>query len=193
MTRRDGLTGSFWPTPVEEKLLRLAFARPEQVPELWGGLKSLRIERLGMGSLCLLPLAYARLLEAGGEDERLPRLKGSYQNVWYRNQLLLDSISTLVDELRSAHVEPVVFGGIAVATRYYPQLGLRPAARLELAVAPRDRQAAARAFQRLGWRSTADGAAGATRFEARDGAVEAVLHVGAPRYFAGPVPACVAL
>jgi hypothetical protein len=38
-----------------------------------------------------------------------------------------------------------------------------------------------------------DAAAGATRFDARDGAVDAVLHEGAPRFFAGPLPAGQAL
>ena len=187
MTRVDGLAGSFWPTQEEKQLLRLAFARPEQVSEVWREFQSLRIETLGESSFCVLPLAYARLLEAEVEDERLPRLKGIYQSVWYRNQLLLDSLTQLVDALRSAHVEPVVLGGIVLATRYYPQLALRPAMRLELAVAPGERQVAAEAILRLGWRSMGDRMLGATHFGARDGAIDAVLHAGAPRFFAGPL------
>ena len=187
MTRVDGLAGSFWPTQEEKQLLRLAFARPEEVSEVWREFQSLRIETLGESSFCVLPLAYARLLEAEVEDERLPRLKGIYQSVWYRNQLLLDSLTQLVDALRSAHVEPVVLGGIVLATRYYPQLALRPAMRLELAVAPGERQVAAEAILRLGWRSMGDRMLGATHFGARDGAIDAVLHAGAPRFFAGPL------
>lgn len=187
MTAAAGLTGSFWPNPVQEQLLRVAFAADEGVAEHWRQLAGLRIETLEHGTLGLLPVVLARLLAAGVEDERLPRLQGTQRNVWYRNQLQLHRLPKLVAALEDDGVEPLAFGAAPLATLYYEQAALRPIVQLEVAVDPDAGPSARRAIERQGWRRVGGRDRGFALYQADDGAARAFLSEGMPPFVAGPL------
>jgi hypothetical protein len=86
---------------------------------------------------------------------------------------------------KRAHVEPLLVSGLSAALRWYPRLGLRPVAQLELIV---EREAATDAFQvagYAGWQVTGRERV-RTRLRDKSGRV-LVLHHGAPAALAAPL------
>jgi hypothetical protein len=154
--KTPGLAGSFWPSPLQERLLRLVLADDADVEPLWRELQPLPFERLETGTFCLLPPVYARLTAGGVADDLLPRLRGAYRSAWYRNQLRLDRLRPALEALAENGVEAIVPGGLAVAARYYPELALRPVPLIELAVQPKDGAATREILERLDWRLVVD-------------------------------------
>jgi putative nucleotidyltransferase-like protein len=177
---------SFWPTTTQRALLEVVLGTVDRAATRWEQLQPLDVEALERGSFAMLPLLYERLREVAPDDPQLPRLLGTYRNVWYRNQLLLDRLGVLLPLLRKrAHVEPLLVSGLSAALRWYPRLGLRPVAQLELIV---ERQAAKDAVQVAGYAGW--GATGRervrTRLRDKSGRV-LVLHHGVPAALAAPL------
>jgi hypothetical protein len=92
----------------------------------------------------------------------------------------------LLEPLIREGIEPLVVGGAAVATHYYPQLGLRPILQLELLLKPEDATRAGSVAGRHGWRIDARRPGRMTRVVEGNGRVAAVLHEGVPSYVCGP-------
>ena len=152
MAARPGLAGSFWPSSQQELLLRAALLDQERSAEAWQLLKpTLDIQRLERGSVVLLPLLYEKLQEQGSTEAFVPRLKGVYRQVWYRNQLGLDALQDVLGSLRDAGVETIVLGEGALITRYYKRLGVRPLDRPSVLVRAERAAAALEALARSGW------------------------------------------
>jgi hypothetical protein len=152
MAPRPGLVGSFWPSSQQELLLRAALLDQERSVQAWQLLKpSLDIQRLERGSVVLLPLLYEKLQERGSTEAFVPRLKGVYRQVWYRNQLGLDALQDLLSTLRDAGVDAIVVGEGALIARYYRRLGVRPLDRPSILVRPDRAAAALDALVRSGW------------------------------------------
>jgi putative nucleotidyltransferase-like protein len=177
---------SFWPSTTQRGLLEVVLGPVEQAAARWKALQPLDVEALEPGSFALLPLLYERLREVAPDDPQLTRLLGTYRNVWYRNQLLLDRLAVIVPLLRRrARVEPLLVSGLSAALRWYPRLGLRPVAQLELIV---ERDAGGKAVQvagYAGWRVTGGGRV-RTRLRDASGRV-LVIHHGAPAAVAAPL------
>jgi hypothetical protein len=113
-------------------LLQVIAAPLDELEQRWRALQPLDIARIENGSMPLLLLLYERLKLAEIDDPLLPRLRGAHRSVWYRNQLQL---KRLPEALESAGRGAIVFGDLAVATRYYADLGLRLITRLEFMAA----------------------------------------------------------
>jgi hypothetical protein len=190
--RRRGLSGSFWPSRRQENLLRLALDPGLDVRRAWRELQPLQVETLEEGTFALLPLVYRRLHKAGVQDERLPRLAGTYRSTWVRNQLQLDRLPFLLEPLRDAGMEPIVTGGAVIAKRYYPQVGLRPILQLELFVAAGEATRAGSLLGQHGWPIDGRSRGRTTRVVEEDGRVAALLYEGVPEYVRGPVGASAA-
>ena len=185
--RKRGLTGSFWPSPTQETLLRLAFDPDTDVERAWRALQPLDLETLEPGTFAVLPFVYRRLEETGADEPRLPRLAGIYRRNWVTNQVQLDRLPALLEALRADGIRPLVIAGPAVATRYYDQLGLRPMLQLELLVSPDEAEAAASALERAYWRPSGPAMRSLTRFADKRSTTSVLVYAGLPAYFLGPV------
>ncbi len=181
--RQRGLSGSFWPTFTQEALLQLVFGEQDRVAARWQALQPVDIDTLELGSFCLLPLVYRRLSDLGVSDPLLPRLAGTYRSTWYKNQLQLERLSSVVEVLRARSIEPIVFGGASLAVLSYAQLGFRPIPQVDVLVRPSEASSARDAALDCGWQPAGEGAA-YRRFGSEDGMV-LVLHAGVPPYLAG--------
>jgi hypothetical protein len=183
MSGRDP-AGSFWPDPIQVGLLQVALGPPGAAADRWRSLEPLALDQLPTGSFAVLPLLYERLAAVVPEDPQLSLLQGTYRSTWYRNQLLLDRLATLLSSLRSHRVDPLIIGG-AAALRWYSTLGSRPVAPLELIVPPQALPAVRAAAAGEGWRP-----AGVwpsfVRFVAI-GSIPLIVHAGAPESLAGPL------
>ncbi|HET8651950.1 MAG TPA: nucleotidyltransferase family protein [Gaiellaceae bacterium] len=182
---RRGRAGSFWPSREQELLLKVALLKDERGARAWSELRPrLDIQRLEAGSTVLLPLLYDRLREQDDADRFLPRLKGVYRYVWYRNQVAMKALLEMLTALRGAGIESIVFGGAALVTRYYRGLGVRPIDEAAVLVRPSLRDDAVTVLTRAGW-SIADDSGRSRRMQpsgARDGRM-AALHSRLPVEF----------
>lgn len=183
---RIGRSNSFWPSPTQRALLEVVLGPRERAAERWRALQPLDVEALEPGSFALLPLLYECLGEVAPHDRQLPRLSGTYRNVWYRNQLLLDRLGVLLPLLRQrAHTDPLLVGGLSAALRWYARLGLRPVAQLELVVERDAAQDAVRVAGYAGWQATGSEQ---VRTSLRDPSGRVlVIHHGAPAVVAAPL------
>jgi hypothetical protein len=152
MAGKPGLVGSFWPSSQQELLLRAALLDEEGSVQAWRTLEpSLDIQRLERGSVVLLPLLYEKLQQRESTEAFVPRLKGVYRQVWYRNQLGLAALQDLLSSLLDAGVQAIVVGEGALITRYYRRLGVRPLDRPSVLVRADRAAASLDALERSGW------------------------------------------
>jgi hypothetical protein len=123
------LTTGLRPSSSQEALLRVIAAPPDDLEQRWSELQPLDLDRIEHGSMPLLLLVYERLRLAALDGPLMPRLKGAYRNVWYRNQLQLGRLPAAI---AWAGDGAILFGDVSIATRYYADPGLRLITRLEL-------------------------------------------------------------
>jgi len=181
-----------WPTPTQEALLRLVFGSDADVATRWESLQPFELNTLDPGTFCLLPLVHSRLAASGVEDALCARLGGAYRSIWYRNQVALGRLAVVLQMLGAEGIEPVVVGGAAVATRFYPEIGHRPLPQFDLVLAPEAVAPASKILARYADWDVPIVRPGFTRFEdARRFVV--VLHSGLPASAAGGLRGAVAL
>lgn len=150
--RRPGLLGDFWPTPLQEALLRVALL-PDGA-EVWRERRSqIDVDHLPGELHRLLPLVARTLADAGVEDPDLARLRGVRQYTWYRNQRLVADAGAVVERLRDRGIDVTLLRGAATALRAHGDVGLRPMNDLDLLIDQRERDAADRNLRADGWRA----------------------------------------
>jgi Uncharacterised nucleotidyltransferase len=155
-------TGSFWPSPIQERLLRTALAGPPAGQWAWRELApGFELQTLEPGTVSVLPLVYRAVSAGSPEDPLLSRLKGIYRNTWVKNNLLAERLAEVVQAFDAAGIEHLLIAGLAAAVRYYPEPGLRPTPTLDLLVASDALISASRVLGRLGWSSSGPAALGA--------------------------------
>ncbi|MGC9334415.1 MAG: nucleotidyltransferase domain-containing protein, partial [Anaerolineae bacterium] len=120
----------------------------------------------------LLPLAYARLRELGG-DRVPPKVMAQLQGNYYANLAhivrLQASLAQIVTALQAAGLQPIVLKGGALAGTVYPDPGLRPMGDLDLLVPTADMARAGTALVALGFRLSAGLPARMVAFQQRLG------------------------
>ena len=128
MIRLQRKAGTYLPTPEQHQLLRASLLHdPAAVRESFDAWKSLvHIDRIDQGAMRLLPLLYRNLQRAGIDDPLLPRLKGVYRQVWFRNQLILDQGQRALRALAEADIPTIVLKGAALVQTVYAEPALRP-------------------------------------------------------------------
>ena len=139
----------------QELLLRAAFLRGPGALEAWRRWThdhDLLEADLGHDSARLLPLVYRNLVEHGADEPLLPRLKGVHRYWWCANHALLRRAALLLERLHSDGIPTLMLGGVATALLHYPDVGLRPTARIDVLVPVATAAAATRCLQGLGWR-----------------------------------------
>lgn len=147
---------------MQERLLVAALAEPPEAADAWRALQSeLDLDRLEPGSFELLPLITRNLVEAGGDggyahDAHLARLKGIYRRSWVKNNLLLERVKTTAAELEAAGIRGLFVEGPTLATRYYPDAGLRPTSFFHVLVDEPSLERARARLPRAGWGSRID-------------------------------------
>jgi len=120
--------GTFLPTAAQHHLLRAALLEdPVLVRQSFAAWTSrVELDTIEHGSMRLLPLLYRNLQRAGIDDPLLPRLKGIYRQVWFRNQLLLEHGARALRLLSEAGIATVVLKGAALIGSAYEDVALRP-------------------------------------------------------------------
>jgi hypothetical protein len=149
--KRAGAAGAFWPTPVQEGLLRAALL-PDGAG-IWQRLRpSVDVDLLPGELHRLLPLLARTLADAGVDDPDLARLRGVRQYTWYRNQRLFADAGAIVTTLAARGIEPVLLRGASTVLRTHRDVGLRPMNDLDLLVRVDEVDAVDRNLRADAWR-----------------------------------------
>jgi hypothetical protein len=151
--RREGYEGHFWPSPLQEDLLRAALLGPEEAAAAWRALRP----RLDLDDVWdpevhrILPLVASRLREAGADDPDLPRLQGLARRTWYENQLRVDRAAPVIGALEEAGIATLLLKGMPLALRYYESVALRPMSDVDVLVPTRQAPEAMALLGDGGW------------------------------------------
>lgn len=124
--------------PLHERMLRAALLRDGRAGERWRAIRrEIDLDTFWDGkALDFLPLVYRALADEGVDDPDLPRLRGVHRRTWYANQLRFRRLAPALDALEAAGIETLVLKGVALATRTYPDVGLRPMTDADVLVKP---------------------------------------------------------
>jgi Uncharacterised nucleotidyltransferase len=148
--------GTFIPTAAQHHLLRAALLadRDAVLASLAAWKASVRFEDLELGARRLLPLLYRNLKKLELADELMPRLKGVYRQVWFRNQLILREGAGAVRALQSEGIPVLLIKGAALVSSVYADVALRPMDDFDVVVPRQSFRRATEALRRHGWRVT---------------------------------------
>jgi|HubBroStandDraft_1064217.scaffolds.fasta_scaffold08427_3 hypothetical protein len=144
---------SLWPTPAQEMLLRAAVGPEAKAAEAfiaWKRMIDLDVE-IDLGTYGLLPLLYDRLSRLGVSDPLMGRLKGIYRRSWYETHALMHATAPVVAALEARGIATLLLKGVPLALSWYPAIGLRRMADLDLAVRPEQARDAIAVLNGLGW------------------------------------------
>ncbi len=115
-----------WPTLKQELLLRASLLHDEHVHSAWREWSAyVDINNVDGGSYRLLPLLYHNLCKHRIDHPALPKLKGVYRQVWYKNQMMLHGTVELLGLLHNAGIPTMILKGMAAIALYYRDYGLR--------------------------------------------------------------------
>jgi hypothetical protein len=152
------VTGTFWPSPLQAALLVVALEDSlEAAVTSWRELRpNLDVDELEPGSFELIPLVVRNLTLAGLDDPELDRLKGIVRRTWVRNNLLVERTKEAAQALAADDISALFIEGVALASRFYSELGLRPTSFVDVLVNANDWQAAHACLVDVGWRTAPD-------------------------------------
>lgn len=152
--RRSSLDGArSRPTAAQELLLNACLAEEETAIAAWDRwCATTDLDRIDEESFRHLPLAWYRLQGRVPKDRTLEIAKGIYRQAWYRNQLLLRTLSGVLDVLGAARIEAMLLKGTSLATRYYPAPATRPMVDLDILVPYGEVERAFAVLGSDGWR-----------------------------------------
>lgn len=152
--RRAGFAGAFWPTPLQEGLLRTALMPADDARASWAQLRpGLNLDDIWDPEIHrLLPLVHQSLVDLGVDDPDLPRLRGLARRTWYENQLRLRGTAPVVARLEAAGMPTLLLKGLPVALRYYKNLALRPMLDVDVLIPATHRDDALDLMAGDGWR-----------------------------------------
>jgi hypothetical protein len=144
----------YWPTPVQELLLRASLLQSNDAKKARNDWKfAVDFDRLDTESNLLLPLFYTNLLRLEVKDPLMSRLKGIYRYTWYKNQLLLKKLSNLLNSFHEAGIQTVILNGVAVTTLYSIHYGSRQIDEFSLMVYRNQASEAVNLLMKMGWRT----------------------------------------
>lgn len=151
--RRSGFAGEFWPSPLQETLLRAALMPDEAASRAWATLRwDLDLDDIWDSEVHrLLPLVHTRLREAGVDDPDMPRLQGLARRTWYENQVRLQGAVPVIAQLEDAGIPTLMLKGMPLAFHHYDSPALRPMRDVDVLVPTERRNEALRLLAAEGW------------------------------------------
>lgn len=138
----------------QQLLLKAILSETDAAIDAWALWKqTINLDHLEDGSFRLLPSLYQRLQNQGIHDPLVGRLRNVYQHTWYKNNILLNTLSPLWTALDGAGVPYCAVDDLAVVLTAYPDPGLRPLTGVDIYISPAGFHVALQQLLLLGWQS----------------------------------------
>ncbi len=138
----------------DEILLLTACLLPkEQALLAWQGwIARNNIDSIPYGWARLLPLLWWNLHKHQIQHPEMARLRGLQRHHWAKNQTLFQTLPGVLQAFAADGIQSMLLKGVALATHYYPSIGLRPMADIDLYVPPEKAIRAIEILQATGWK-----------------------------------------
>lgn len=141
-----------WPQEAQRLLLKACLLERPKALAAWERWQSLvDLDAIDPGSVRLLPLLYSRLTGMGVDSPLLARLRGVQRQTWYRNQLLIGKVASLLERLHARGIPTIALKGLALVPHAYGHVALRPMADADLLVPAAQAASAAETLVDAGW------------------------------------------
>jgi len=115
-----------FPDSEQELLLKAILFEKEEALKAWYEWRSsARIDLLDHNSQRLLPMLYEHLNLLGVKDPLLNTFKGLHRKTWYKNQVLLNTLESLLHLFNDSEIPAILLKGSAMTLQYYENQGLR--------------------------------------------------------------------
>jgi hypothetical protein len=138
--------------PPDRLLVRAALLEGDAVQEAWAAFRDgQRTGEWPSSIRPLLPLLHWSLERAGLSDPLMAELEAARRVSRYRDLQLFEGAAPALRGLPEAGIPTLLLKGAALATRYYPEPGLRPMADVDVLVRSGDAVAAVDRLTALGW------------------------------------------
>ncbi|MEM1167889.1 MAG: nucleotidyltransferase family protein [Cyanobacteria bacterium P01_H01_bin.35] len=139
-------------SPQQILLLQACLLQGEDVIKAWQQwIVKVDIENLDSDSNRLLPLLYRNLYTHQINHPEMTRLKGIYRSKWYKNQLLIQKITNILNSLQAANIETLLLNDVAINSQYYPHIALRSIDNFDLLIRTKNAEKAINLLNQLGW------------------------------------------
>lgn len=139
-------------SPEQILLLQVCLLQGEDVIKAWQQwIVKVDIENLDSDSNRLLPLLYRNLSTHQINHPEMIRLRGIYRSKWYKNQLLIQKITNIVNYLQAANIETLLLNDAAINLRYYPHIALRSIDNFDLLIRTKNAAKTINLLNKLGW------------------------------------------
>ena len=146
------MTNNNFTNPKQELILKAALLGRNEAIKAWEKWESSTdLEGYHHDVFRLLPLLYHNLTKQKVEHPFMKRLKGIYKMFWYQNKQLLHENTRILEELREAEIETLVFKGAPLAILHYKNIGLRPMNDIDVMVRKKDVEKSLEFFKNKGW------------------------------------------
>lgn len=140
----------------QQLLLKVILGEKDAALEAWALWKrTINLDHLEDGSFRLLPSLYHRLQIQGIHDPLVSRLRNVYQHTWYKNNILINTLTPLWTALDGAGIPYCAVDDLAVVLTAYPEPGLRPLTGVDVFITPPSFDEALRQLTLLGWQADA--------------------------------------
>lgn len=142
-----------WPDARQRLLLRACLHGPEEARRAFGAWRP-RVDLMHQdyGSNGLMALLGRNLAAAGIPCAEAELLRGNWRYHWVSNTRRLRVLAGLLTAFREAGIGVLVLKGAGLLARYYPDLGTRPMADIDLLVRPGDALSAIHLLRGLAYR-----------------------------------------
>jgi hypothetical protein len=145
-------TAGLWPTEEQELLLKAALLDKQTALKAWHAWNSsVDINEIDHGSFQLLPLIYKQFSRLNAEEPLIGLLKGVYRSSWYKNQLLLEQASSLLQLFDASGIKTLMISEAACLRFYDQDIGLRPITEFEFLITAEHVFKAQNILSRAGW------------------------------------------
>lgn len=152
MAAFDPHAPDLWPSASQRLLLRALLLDGAPARAAWRQWSALhRLDTLDVAEEVLLPTLYLEVDRLDLEADVRARARAAYLSDWARNQLALHRLSDLLRRLEASGVPAVLLKGAALALRYYPDVGARTMADVDLLIHESHLSRAAEVLSAAGW------------------------------------------
>lgn len=146
-----------WPTESQELLLRAALLDGERAIRAWQAWRRVTdLAGVDIESRRLFPQLYRNLKRHSVDDPLVDRFKEAFSRTYFENHMLFERATAVLGAMEESGIRTMVLKGVAMATGYYGDPGLRPMLDFDILVPTARTLDAMSVLKRLGWHGTYD-------------------------------------
>jgi len=139
----------------DQELLYAALCDGEKAEKAWLAWRAgLDFDQSGPRYAPLIPLLHQNLALLGIQDPLMGKFKGIHRRTWYKNQLRLRQVKSLLTLWNDNGIESICLGDITLASHYHTDLGLRPIQAFQFLIHRNQLVSTIQHVQKEGWKPT---------------------------------------